>query len=156
MNEGKTFPESSTTVDAMFADGELVMNMSYSPFSIATGIAQGIYTDTTRTFVFDNGTIGNTNYMGMAYNAPNKAGAMVVINEIISADIQLTQYAELRELPVVATEKLSAEEKSAFDAVNLGKGVLSQSELLSHRLPEMPASLVPIIEEIWLNEVVGK
>ena len=155
-NEGKTFPESSTTVDAMFADGELVMNMSYSPFSVASGIAQDIYTDTTRTFVFDNGTIGNTNYMGMAYNAPNKAGALVVINEIISADIQLTQYAQLRELPVVATEKLSAEEKAAFDAVDLGKGVLSQAELLAHRLPEMPASLVPIIEEIWLNEVVGK
>ena len=155
-NEGKTFPESSTTVDAMFADGELVMNMSYSPFSVATGIDQGIYTDTTRTFVFDNGTIGNTNYMGMAYNAPNKAGALVAINEIISAEIQLTQYAELKELPVVAAEKLSEEEKAAFDAVDLGKGVLSQADLLSHRLPEMPASLVPIIEEIWMNEVVGK
>ena len=155
-NEGKTFPESSTTVDAMFADGELVMSMSYSPFSVATGIAQGIYTDTTRTFIFDNGTIGNTNYMGIAYNAPNKAGAMVAINEIISAEIQLTQYAELKELPVVATEKLSAAERAAFDAVELGEGVLSQADLLAHRLPEMPASLVPVIEEIWLNEVVGK
>ncbi len=155
-NQGKSFPESSTKVDAMFADGELVMNMSYSPFSVATGIDQGIYTDTTRTFVFDNGTIGNTNYMAIAYDAPNKAGAMVVINEIISADIQLTQYAQLKELPVVATDKLSADEKAAFDAVDLGQGVLSQAELLAHRLPEMPASLVPIIEEIWLNEVVGK
>ena len=106
--------------------------------------------------MFDNGTIGNTNYMGMAYNAPNKAGALVVINEIISAEIQLTQYAELRELPVVASEKLSDEEKAAFDAVDFGQGVLSQAELLAHRLPEMPASLVPVIEEIWLNEVVGK
>ncbi|MBR3974187.1 MAG: ABC transporter substrate-binding protein [Oscillospiraceae bacterium] len=155
-NEGKTFPDSSTTVDAMFADGELVMNMSYGPFSVATGIASGLYTETTQTFVFDNGTIGNTNYMAIAFNSPNKAGAMVVINAIISGDIQLTQYAELRELPVVATEKLSEEEKAAFDAVNLGQGVLSQAELLAHRLPEMPASLVPIIEEIWLAEVVGK
>ena len=155
-NEGKTFPESSTTVDAMFADGELVMNMSYGPFSVATGIAQGIYTDTTRTFVFDNGTIGNTNYMAIAFDSPNKAGAMVVINAIISAEMQLTQYAELKELPVVATEKLSEEEKAAFDAVDLGQGVLSQADLLAHRLPEMPANLVPIIEEIWLNEVVGK
>jgi putative spermidine/putrescine transport system substrate-binding protein len=56
----------------------------------------------------------------------------------------------------VATEKLSADEKAAFDAVDLGRGVLSQAELLSHRLPEMPASLVPIIEAIWLAEVVGK
>ena len=155
-NEGKTFPDSSTTVDAMFADGELVMNMSYGPFSVATGIAQGTYTETTQTFVFDKGTIGNTNYMAIGFNSPNKAGAMVVINAIISGDIQLTQYAQLRELPVVASEKLSADEKAAFDAVDLGKGVLSQAELLSHRLPEMPANLVPIIEEIWLSEVVGK
>ena len=155
-NEGKTFPDSSTTVDSMFADGELVMGMSYSPFSVATGIDAGLYTETTQTFVFENGTIGNTNYMAIGFNSPNKAGAMVVINAIISGEIQLTQYAELRELPVVATEKLSADEKAAFDAVDLGKGVLSQAELLSHRLPEMPASLVPIIEQIWLAEVVGK
>lgn len=155
-NEGKTFPESSTTVDAMFADGELVMNMSYGPFSVATGIAEGTYTDTTRTFVFDNGTIGNTNYMAIAFNSPNKAGAMVVINAILSAELQLTQYEQLRELPVVSADKLSAEEQAAFDAVDLGEGVLSQTELLEHRLPEMPASLVPVIEEIWLNEVVGK
>ncbi len=155
-NEGKTFPDSSTTVDAMFADGELVMNMSYSPFSVSTGIASGIYTETTQTFVFDKGTIGNTNYMAIAYNAPNKAGALVAINAIISGQLQLTQYAELRELPVVDTAKLSAAELAAFDAVDLGKGVLSQAELLSHRLPEMPAKLVPIIEQIWLNEVVGK
>lgn len=155
-NEGKTFPESSTTVDAMFADGELVMNMSYGPFSVATGIAEGTYTDTTRTFVFDNGTIGNTNYMAIAFNSPNKAGAMVVINAILSAELQLTQYEQLRELPVVSADKLSAEEQAAFEAVDLGKGVLSQTELLEHRLPEMPADLVPVIEEIWLNEVVGK
>ena len=155
-NEGKTFPESSTTVDAMFADGELVMAMSYGPFSVATGIDKGIYTETTQTFVFENGTIGNTNYMAIGFNSPNKAGAMVVINAIISGEIQLTQYAQLRELPVVATEKLSDAEKAAFDAVDLGKGVLSQAELLAHRLPEMPASLVPIIEQIWLAEVVGK
>ena len=155
-NEGRTFPDSSTTVDAMFADGEVVMNMSYSPFTVATGIADGTYTETTQTFVFDKGTIGNTNYMAIGFNAPNKAGAMVVIHAILSGEIQLTQYAQLRELPVVAAEKLSADEKAAFDAVNLGKGVLSQADLLAHRLPEMPASLVPIIEEIWLNEVVGK
>ena len=155
-NEGRTFPDSSTTVDAMFADGELVLNMSYIPFLVATNIENGTYTQTTQTFVFGKGTIGNTNYMAIAANSPNKAGAMVVINAIISGQIQLTQYAQLRELPVVDADKLSAEEKAAFDAVDLGRGVLSQEELLSHRLPEMPASLVPIIEEIWLNEVVGK
>ena len=140
----------------MFADGELVMGMSYGPFTVATGIDKGTYTKTTQTFVFDKGTIGNTNYMGIGFNAPNKAGAMVVINAIISGEIQLTQYATLRDLPVVATAKLSAQELAVFDAVDLGQGVLTQAELLAHRLPEMPASLVPIIEDIWLTDVVGK
>ena len=108
------------------------------------------------TFVFDNGTIGNTNYMAIAFDSPNKAGAMVVIDAILSAELQLSQYATLRELPVVTSDKLSAEEQAAFDQVDMGQGVLTQEELLSHRLPEMPADLVPVIEEIWLNEVVGQ
>ena len=143
-NEGQTFPDSSTTVDAMFTDG------------VAVGIENGVYTPTTRTFLFENGTIGNTNYMSIAFNAPNPAGALVVINAMISAGLQLSQYEKLRNLPVVSPEKLSGEEKAAFDAVDMGEGVLTQEELLTHRLPEMPAKLVPVIEEIWLNEVVGK
>lgn len=155
-NQGRTFPDASTTVDAMFADGELVLGMSYSPYGVAVGIENGTYTDTTRTFLFENGTIGNTNYMSIAFNSPNPAGAMVVINAMISAELQLSQYEQLRNLPVVAPAKLSGEERAAFDAVDMGRGVLSQEELLTHRLPEMPAKLVPVIEEIWLNEVVGK
>lgn len=155
-NQGRTFPDSSTTVDAMFADGELVLAMSYAPYGVAVGIENGIYTNTTRTFLFENGTIGNTNYMSIAFNSPNPAGAMVVINAMISAQLQLSQYEHLRTLPVVSPAKLSGEEQAAFDAVDMGQGVLSQEELLTHRLPEMPAKLVPVIEEIWLSEVVGK
>ena len=53
-------------------------------------------------------------------------------------------------------ESLSDEQKAAFDAVDIGKGVIPQDELLAKRLPEMPSTLVPIIEEIWAEEVVGK
>ncbi len=81
---------------------------------------------------------------------------MVAINEIISAEIQATQFEELRSLPVVSYDKLNSEEKARFDKVNIGQGVLPQDELLRKRLPEMPANIVPIIEEIWLEEVVGK
>lgn len=155
-NQGKTFPATSGEVNNMFQDGELVMTMSYGPYSAAVGIKNGTYTHTTRTFLFDNGTVGNTNYIAIASNSPNKAAAMVAINEIISADIQATQFEELRTLPVVSYGKLSAEEKARFDNIDIGDGVLPQDELLDKRLPEMPANIVPIVEEIWLEEVVGK
>lgn len=155
-NEGKSFPADSTQLDNMFMDKEVVMFMSYEPYSVASKIEKGSYTDTTETFIFDKGTIGNTNYMAIAENSGNKAGAMVAINEMISAKMQASKYDAIKTLPVVDNSKLSDEESKMFDKVDLGKGTLSQEELLSKRLPEMPADLVPIIEEIWLEEVVGK
>ncbi|MCC3869918.1 ABC transporter substrate-binding protein [Terrisporobacter mayombei] len=155
-NEGKSFPADSTQLDNMFKDNEVVMNMTYTAYAVARGIENGSYTDSTKTFLFDKGTIGNTNYMAIAKNSGNKAGAMVAINEMISAGMQASRLEKLKTIPVVDNHKLSKEEKAEFDKVDIGKGTIPQDELLSKRLPEMPAGLVPIIEEIWLEEVVGK
>lgn len=155
-NQGTTFPNSSTTLDNMFADGEVLLNMSYDAYGTAIKIENGTYTETTQTFQFDKGTIGNTNFMAIAVNAPNKAGAMVAINEMISPEVQADRYDELKVLPVVDYDKLNDTQKEAFDKVDLGKGTIPQDELLEKRLPEMKAELVPIIEEIWEEEVVGK
>ena len=155
-NEGKSFPADSTQLDNMFKDNEILMNMTYTAYAVARGIETGNYTETTNTFLFDKGTIGNTNYMAIAKNSGNKAGAMVAINEMISAEVQASRLANLKTIPVVANDKLTDEEKAMFDKIDIGEGTISQDELLSKRLPEMPAGLVPIIEEIWLEEVVGK
>lgn len=155
-NEGKTFPDSSTTQDNMFADGELVFNVTYDAYGTAVKIEEGTYTETAQAFQFDKGTIGNTNFMAIAVNSQNKEGAMVAINEMMSPEVQADRFDTMKVLPVVDYEKLSDEQKEAFDKVDLGKGTIAQDELLSKRLPEMPAELVPIIEEIWTEEVVGK
>lgn len=155
-NEGKTFPADSTVLDNMFADGEVIFNVSYDAYAVATGIEKGTYTTTTVPFQFDKGTIGNTNYIAIAGNSANTAGAMVAINEMMDPEVQADRFAKLRTVPVVEYDTLSDEQKAAFDSVDLGEGSISQDELLSKRLPEMPSALVPIIEEIWLEEVVGQ
>jgi putative spermidine/putrescine transport system substrate-binding protein len=155
-NKGRTFPSSSPTMDNMFANGELVMSISYEPYQVTTSKEHGRYTKTTRAFLFGNGTIGNTNYIAIAANSPHTAAAMVAINEILSAEVQASQFSMLKALTVVDYGKLTQGEKASFDAVNVGDGAIPQHELLSKRLPEMPAHLVPIIDEIWQEEVVGK
>lgn len=155
-NEGKTFPDSSTTLNNMFADGEVVLNMTYDAYSIGSSIEDGVYTDTTQSFQFDKGTIGNTNFMAIAVNSGNKAGAMVAINEMLSPEIQADRYEVLKVIPVLDNDKLTEEQQKSFAEVDLGKGTIPQDELLEKRLPEMPAELVPIIEEIWTEEVVGQ
>ena len=155
-NQGKTFPASSTEQENMFSNGEINFMISYNPYSVATRIDDNIYPETAQTYLFDKGTIGNTSYIAIAKNAPNKAGAIAAINYIMSAQGQASQFEHLKTLPIVDNNKLDAQEKAIFDNMDIGKGTLSQQELLSKRLPEMPAHLVPIIEKIWLEEVVGK
>ncbi len=155
-NKGKTFPESSTTLDKMFSDGEVNLFMTYGAYDAALKIADGSYPETVQSFQFDKGTIGNTNFMAIAKNSGNKAGAIVAINEMLSPEVQADRYDKLKVIPVLDNTKLSEEQKETFASVDLGKGIIPQDELLSKRLPEMPAELVPIIEEIWAEEVVGK
>lgn len=154
-NEGKSYPSESPQVENMFADGELLMYQSYGAFDAALGIEDGRYPETTETFVFDSGTVGNTNFMAIANNSTNKAGAMVAINEMISPEMQLSRYEELKVIPVIDNSTLSEEQQEAFNNVEIGPGVVEQDVLLDNRLPEVPAGLVPIIEEIWLEEVAG-
>ena len=155
-NEGKTFPKDSTALTNMYSDGEVVMDISYGAYSTATNIENGTYTETSQSFQFDKGTIGNTNYIAIAANSGNVAGAQVAINEMLDPEVQADRFTEIRTIPVVDYNKLNDTQKEAFDKVEIGKGVIPQDELLSKRLPEMPSALVPIIEEIWAEEVVGK
>ncbi len=81
---------------------------------------------------------------------------MVAINEMLDPEVQANRYAKLKTIPVLDNAKLSSEQKAAFDQVDLGKGTIPQQELASKFIPEIPAEFVPIIEEIWNEEVVGK
>lgn len=89
---GETYPTDSTQQDNMFADGSLYFNVSYNPNHASSLISNGTYPESTKTCVFDKGTIGNTHFLAIAKNAPNKAGSMVVINEILGFESQMEKY----------------------------------------------------------------
>ncbi len=152
--QGKTFPADSTLVSTMYADGELLMNMGYgSPQAL---VNDGSLPQTTRSFIFETGTVGNSNFMAIAANAPHKAAALVAINEIISPEMQLDQYQVLGNMSVLDMERLSDDARAAFDGVELGVADLPMTQLLAHRIAEPAGPVVPVIEQLWLDEVVGK
>jgi len=154
--EGKTYPSTSPAVEQMFIDGLILMNVSYTPLRAAQQIIAGEYPDTVQTFVFENGNIGNTHYMAIPYNAPNKAGALALINHIISAEMQITKYdaSNWGDLPVFDVDRLSAQQRALLGAVDNGVGILSPDELFAHRLPEVQAHKIPIIERLWERYVL--
>lgn len=153
-NQGATFPADSVTVGTMYADGELILNMGYG--DPQADVDKGVIPATTKSFVFETGTVGNTNFMAIAENAPHKAAALVAINEVLSPEMQLQQYEVLGNMTVLDMNKLSADDKAAFDAVELKSSQLPLTELLDARVAEAAGPVVPLIEQLWLDEVVGK
>ncbi|MEG0216888.1 MAG: ABC transporter substrate-binding protein [Raoultibacter sp.] len=151
---GATFPADAATVSTMYADGELVMNMGYgAPEPL---VKNKTLPETTRSFIFDTGTVGNSNFMAIAKNAPHKAAALVAINEVISPEMQLSQYENLANISVLDMAKLSEEQRRAFEAVPLGTTQLPLSDLQQHRIVEASGPAIPLIEQLWLDEVMGK
>lgn len=153
--EGRTYPATNAQLDNMYSDGEVLMSMSYNPNHVASKILAGEYSKTSFAGVFDKGCIGNTHFLAIPQNATNKPAALVLINEILSVGLQASKYQPENwgDLPVLAIDKLSDDARAQLAEIPLGPGVPSSEELHGKRLPEMPAALVPIIEEIWLETI---
>jgi len=154
--EGRTYPVDAPALQQMFIDGLVLMNVSYSPLHVAQMIFSGEYPETVQTFVFENGNIGNTHYMAIPYNAPNRAGAIALINHIISAEMQITKYDARNwgDLPVFDVQRLTPQQRELLDAIDNGIGILSPEVLFEHRLPEVQAYKIPIIERLWVQHVL--
>lgn len=156
-NEGKTFPATNAQMDTMFADGELDFTMSCYPYTYLAEVEKGTFPKTVQSFIFENGMAADTDFIAVAANSPNKAGALVVMNEVLSPEMQAARLDMAKICPAVDSTCMTAEEQKIFEeAMPSGGGTVPLSELNEKKLPQMPAALVPILEEIWLEEVVGK
>ena len=111
----------------------------------------------TKTFLFDKGTIGNTHFVAIAKNSKNKAGAMLVANQIISAEAQLSKYnpSVWGDMPVFDINKLSSAEKSQLDGIKLGVATYHKVNWLKNVFQKCLQKLVPIFEKIWEEEVLN-
>jgi len=154
--QGETYPRDNIALDMMYANGQALMTMNYTPFHAAQRIADGQFPPTSRTFAFDRGNIGNTHYVAVPYNAPHKDAALVLINHIISAEMQISKYDTRNwgDLPVFDTNRLNDAEKKLLDSVDNGIGILSPAELQEKRIPEVQAEKVPVIDKLWYRAIL--
>lgn len=146
---GEQFPESGPAMRALLADGEIDIMISFNPNEATAGIARGVLPPTVRTFVLERGTIGNTSFVAIPYNAAHKEGAMVV------ADFLLTPESQARAMhpegmgnpTVLDLGRLSPEDRRRFETLPQGVATLSP-EALGRALPEPHPS--------WMNRIVAE
>lgn len=87
--EGEVYPRGVAELHRLFANQEVDFSMSNNENEVITKVRQGILPPTARPLLLRDGTIANAHYVGIPYNAPNPAGAMVVANFLLSPEAQL-------------------------------------------------------------------
>ena len=95
--------------------------------------------------------------MAIPFNAPNKDAALVLINHIISPEMQIGKY-DVRnwgDLPVLDVNRLSQAQRNLLDSIDNGIGILTPAELQARRVPEVQAAKIPIIDRLWQIHVLG-
>lgn len=151
--EGKTYPQSSTILDNMYSAKEVDLTMTFSPFHAAKAIENKEFDQSSQSFILGNKTIGNTHYLSIPTNANNKAGALVLINEVLSIDAQLEKYDPLKwgDFPVVSLDKIEDKLKQT----KLPSSVLSYDFYINNNVSELDAKVTSTINKLWQAHVLN-
>ncbi|MEQ9638585.1 MAG: ABC transporter substrate-binding protein [Alphaproteobacteria bacterium] len=147
---GRAYPANGPAQIQLLGDGEVDIALSFDPSEAASLVKNGQLPDTVRTFVFEGGTIGNTHFVAIPYNAAAKEGAQVLANFLLSPEAQARKQDPRYwgSFTVLAMDKLTANDRARFDALDLGAATLSAAEL-GKALGEPHASWMERIEVEW-------
>jgi putative spermidine/putrescine transport system substrate-binding protein len=153
---GRTYPESLTQQQTLFANSEVDFAMNYNPAAAANFVAQGRFPESTRTYVFDSGMIGNTHYLAIPSNASHKAAALVLANLVLDPALQYEKALPevWGDLPVVSVSRLPQRWQDRFENLPRPPAVLSPSALQAARLPELQSTWLEAIERGWIENVL--
>ncbi|NBQ86812.1 MAG: ABC transporter substrate-binding protein [Betaproteobacteria bacterium] len=150
---GKQFPATPAAIRQMVADGELFIALSFNPNEAANEIAAKRQPETTQAWQMSAGSIGNTHFLAIPFNANAKEGAQVLINFLMSPEAQARKadIAVWGDPTVLAVDRLPAADKARFtSAARPG-----QVEQPAPVMPEPHGSWVDPIEREWLRRYGG-
>jgi len=145
--QGRQFASNAAAQRQMMADGELLIAITFNPNEAANEIAAKRLPETVVSWQHTAGTIGNTHFLAIPFNARAKEGAQVLINFLLSplAQARKADIAFWGDPTVLAVDRLPAVDKALFTQATMA-GVVAKS---APALPEPHASWVDAIEREW-------
>jgi putative thiamine transport system substrate-binding protein len=151
--QGRQFPASNTVMRQMLADGELAISLTFNPNEVANEIAAKTLPPTVVAYQHRAGTVGNTHFLAIPFNARAKEAAQVTADFLLSPAAQ-ARKADIQvwgDPTVLALDKLSAAERALF----AGAAAPGQVRQAAPAIPEPHASWVDPIEREWNRRYAG-
>jgi putative spermidine/putrescine transport system substrate-binding protein len=155
---GEVFPENVAQMHQLFASGELWFTMSNNDAEVDNKINEGLFPESSRSYVPDFGTIQNSHYLGIARNAADKAASMVMINFMISPEAQLEKQNPdvWGDGTILNMEKLSEKMKNNFQNIPSRKYAPNRSDIQKKALMELAPEYMIRLAEDFRKEIINK
>ncbi len=147
--QGRAYPANEPALAQLLADGEVDIGFAFNPGRASAAIADGELQDSVRTFVFDGGTLANASYLSIPYNAANIEAALVLANLILDPEIQARAQDPdvLGFQTVLGMDRLDAEDRARFEALDLGIATLPPEEMGTGLLEPHPDWMTRLAED---------
>lgn len=85
---GATFPAELSQLHQLFVAGEIDFTFSNNDGDVDNKVLQGLFSKHVRGYVLASGTIQNSHYLGVPRGSRNLAGALVLLNFLVSPQAQ--------------------------------------------------------------------
>jgi len=148
---GRTYPPDVAAMHRLFSNREIDFTMSNNENEVVTKVRQGILPPSSRALLLDEGTIANAHYLGIPFNAPNAAGAMVLADFLLSPEAQLEKQrgSVWGDGTVLEIARLPAPWPNRFTAAVSESGALPRDLLRSRARPEIDPRYHARLLEDW-------
>lgn len=158
--KGATYPSSKAMMDELYAQGEIWWTMSYGPLDAKSLIADGRFPESTRPVIFEDGSLSNSNFVAIPYNAPRKAAALLVADLLCSPEVQLHKFdpENWGALMFYDVSKVSPELKRKVAEVEgrMGPSVPGSAVMSKYAVPEPHVDYTMALEKDWVDNVLRK
>ena len=151
---GGRYPEDNGALDGLFLNGEIDIACKFGLYAAAVDVATGTWPAGATQFVFPEGAmIKNKNYLAIPANAPNPAAAIVLADWMASVEAQVGKLRATGFPPGIDPFLLSEADAGALDEASPGFVGITQAELDANAAPDTNATLVDVIEAVWLDVI---
>lgn len=153
--EGMTYPRDIAALNRLYGDGVVDFTFNYEPTVFGAGVADGRFPPTTRSYALDDGTLANTSYLAIPFDAADKAAAMVTAEVLLSVDgqVQKARPEVWGMASVLDPARLAPEDAARFAALPHSPAVAADADLAARAMPEAAAAWAAAIEKGWIAEV---
>jgi len=150
--EGKTYPNDVVELRELVRNGEIAFAMTFGYGDVDVMIEDGVYPETMRQMMFEEGSVANAHYMAIPFNSPHKAGAMVIANLLQAPENQFALVDTVGGLPAVVVSKLPQETQDAFAGIDFADTRVPFSDF-TKALPQL-GDLQSVLEDAWRVNVL--